>query len=158
MSQPSDATSRSEPRLVVVTGSRSWECFDLAVRVLSDLVTRTPEGFVIHHGDAKGVDASFKHAARFVGVEQVPHRADWNRWGRGAGPRRNEEMIGLGPDVVLAFHPEIEKHGGTHGCVCLALDVGVPVYHCRGEDCPPLLVRSLRRGRIEYETSRGPGY
>lgn len=144
-------------RVVVITGSRDWQCFDLAVRVLSDLVARTPDGLVVHHGDARGVDRSFRDAAEFVGVKQVPHPADWDRLGKKAGPVRNSEMVSIPPDVVLAFHPKLEGGGGTFDCACKALNARIPLFHFWSDRCEPLRVRSLRRGKIDYEDVSGDG-
>lgn len=139
-------------RIVVVTGSRNWECFDLAVRVLGGMVAKGGD-IELHHGDARGVDRSFQKAARFLNIPEFGHPAAWEDLGRRAGPVRNQAMIDLKPEFVVACHPELDKRGGTFDCVCRALSAGIRVYHIRGVDTKPLRVESLEPGKITYTTS-----
>jgi hypothetical protein len=48
------------------------------------------------------------YAARTPGYQIEAHPADWHRYGRAAGHRRNAEMITLGADGCVAFIRERE--------------------------------------------------
>lgn len=58
--------------------------------------------------------------------------ADWARYGRGAGPRRNQAMLDIGqPDLVVAFHNNLEASKGTKDMLTRAMGAGIPIYHVR---------------------------
>jgi predicted Rossmann-fold nucleotide-binding protein len=60
------------------------------------------------------------------GISEESHPANWNAWGRAAGPRRNQEMLMRKPNLVVAF-PGGE---GTADMVQKAIAAGVKVVHC----------------------------
>lgn len=54
--------------------------------------------------------------------------ADWKRYGKAAGPIRNQQMIDEGkPDLVLAFHENINESRGTKDMVARARGIGIKV-------------------------------
>jgi hypothetical protein len=72
-------------------------------RRVAELITRYgSDDLVILSGLARGVDTWAKQAADTLGVEVEEYPADWDRYGKGAGYRRNEEMIG-DADMVFAY-------------------------------------------------------
>jgi hypothetical protein len=66
------------------------------------------------------------YAARTPGYRTEAHPADWDRYGRGAGYRRNAEMIALGADGCAAFIRS-GSPGSTHA-VQLARAASIPVW------------------------------
>lgn len=75
------------------------------------------------HGNARGVD---RWAARTVGTFPIKKfDADWERYGKSAGHRRNAEMI-KHADALLAFPGGV----GTANCIEHARRKGIPVIHC----------------------------
>jgi hypothetical protein len=58
-------------------------------------------------------------------VESFP--ADWEQYGRAAGPIRNQQMLEAKPDRVFAFHEDLEHSKGTGDMVRRARKAGVPV-------------------------------
>lgn len=81
---------------------------------------------VVIEGDCHGVDRQAGQWARTHGVELVTFPADWRRFGRAAGPIRNQAMLDQGcPDLVLAFATAISK--GTNDMIRRAEVSGVPV-------------------------------
>lgn len=80
-----------------------------------------PEAVVT--GDATGVDS----VARSLGQklsEVVVHTADWKKYGKSAGPRRNT-LIVEDSDAIYAFWDG--KSPGTKNCVTQARERGIPV-------------------------------
>lgn len=87
---------------VLVCGGRNYEDKALVDEVLSHC-----ELTVLIHGDCPtGVDRLVDEWARsqdeYIHIEQYP--ADWKKYGRPAGPIRNQQMLNEGkPDLVIAF-------------------------------------------------------
>ena len=59
---------------------------------------------VIIHGAAAGADAMAGRYARENDIECREFPAEWERYGRSAGYKRNQQMLDEGkPDMVVAF-------------------------------------------------------
>lgn len=108
---------------VLVCGGRDFFDRDAAWAKL-DMLDHLRGIACIIHGGASGADyiAARWAATRKVGCEE--YRADWDRYGKAAGPKRNQQMIDLGfPDLVVAF-----KGGrGTADMVKRAQAASIPV-------------------------------
>jgi hypothetical protein len=121
-----------QPFRLLVTGSRTWHDIPAIERALAVILARHPEGVLLVHGACRrGADAiAAAYAARTPGYQVEAHPADWRRYGRAAGYRRNAEMIALGADGCAAF-----IRGGSPGstsAVRLARAAGIPVWlHAR---------------------------
>lgn len=72
-----------------------WEALDT-------LLKDKPVHFIIQ-GGARGADALADDWATQHGIHSVTVHALWKRYGPGAGPKRNEAMLMLEPDLVIAF-------------------------------------------------------
>lgn len=84
---------------VLVCGGRNWRDYGAVLRILTQL-----QPGVVIAGDATGADALALEAAAQIGCNSVKHHADWERYGKAAGPIRNGEMLRINkPDVVVAF-------------------------------------------------------
>ena len=55
------------------------------------------------HGAQRGADTMAGDWAERNGIHAVPVKALWGRYGNAAGPIRNQRMLELGPDLVVAF-------------------------------------------------------
>lgn len=133
-----------KPTRVIVTGDREWECIELARRVVARLVARY-DRVVIVHGNARGVDQSFRQAAEEACVEHEPHTAKWDVEGPGAGPRRNTQMVESGATFCLAVHRDLAASKGTKDCVRKAIAAGIPVWLIDREDGEPRRITELPR-------------
>lgn len=103
---------------VIVTGDRNWKRMDIIERELRKL----PADTLIIHGAARGADTLAKFAAERIGLRVINDGkgfpADWKRYGKAAGPIRNQQMLDEGrPDMVLAFHENISESRGTKDMV-----------------------------------------
>jgi hypothetical protein len=102
---------------VLACGSRDWTDGELIRRELSSL-----QGVdVVIEGEAPGADTLAAAAARELGIPVLPFPADWDHYGRAAGPIRNQQMIEEGhPDLVLAFSESLNSSRGTADMVARA--------------------------------------
>lgn len=115
----------ARPHRVLVTGSRAWGGHAIIYAALDALLAENPDMVVVHGACAQGADAlADRWAVRnWVSVER--HPAEWRRYGRSAGFRRNADMVALGADVCLAFI-RAGSSGATH-TADLAEKAGIPV-------------------------------
>src|SRR5262245_24371218 len=97
---------------VLVCGDRNWTDRE-AVFARLDGLNRIHDVELVIEGDATGAD---RMAGEWAVEREVPLSvwpAQWNRYGRGAGPRRNQQMLDQHPDAVLAFHHDLGESRGT---------------------------------------------
>lgn len=88
---------------LLVCGGRDYPDFNKVWSVLTEMHQAKPITLLIH-GGATGADAWAAAWAATYGVRAKEFLADWKRYGNGAGPKRNGDMIRYGdPDLVLAF-------------------------------------------------------
>lgn len=122
---------------VIITGDRAWYCPDLAHEVVGRLLLKYGPALTVIHGAASGVDAAFAEACSDLDVTQERHPADWDRYGKGAGPRRNAEIISAGADLCIAVHRFLPNSKGTKDAVQRAIAAGIPTYLIDSEDAVP---------------------
>jgi hypothetical protein len=105
---------------ILVCGSRDWDDPTIICTILDgfmasreNLTLNTEGEFTIIQGGARGADAMAKEWALANGVQMVEFPAEWDKYGRGAGPKRNQQMLDEKPDLVLAFSHDITTSRGT---------------------------------------------
>lgn len=76
-------------KYILVAGSRSFDDAEQLARILGENVG--PEDTIVE-GGAKGVDTMARQWAEARGIACVEIKADWARYGRAAGPKRNDAM------------------------------------------------------------------
>lgn len=97
---------------IAIIGSRGWTDWN---RFEDELAARvTPEWGTVVSGGAIGVDAAARVWAKKRGLDVREFLADWNRYGKSAGMRRNADIIGYA-DEVIAFWDGASK--GTHNSI-----------------------------------------
>lgn len=127
---------------ILVTGSRDWAdrnavyralnqvCDDFGLNYPPDEYGNTmpdPSRITVVHGHCPtGADQIADDWCIGAFFEAERHPADWDRHGKAAGPIRNQEMVDLGADLVLAF-PARGISRGTWDCVDRAREAGIPV-------------------------------
>ena len=87
---------------VLVCGGRDFADMDFVFTTLDSAHKRTPFDLLIH-GAAKGADSLAGAWALSRGIHTAAVPALWDAHGKAAGPKRNEAMLLLKPDVVIAF-------------------------------------------------------
>lgn len=121
----------------IVTGSRIYpneaDVWDALSMVVAERLGPGDTLTVVHGDCPTGADR-FAHnwcaaqdAMTYTSYRVVEERypADWDRHGKAAGPIRNQEMVDLGADLVLAF--VFGPSRGTHHCIAAAERAGIPI-------------------------------
>lgn len=94
-------------------------------------IIQTLEGLFseVIHGGAKGADTIAGNWAEATGLMTTVFPADWERYGKGAGPIRNQQMLDEGqPDLVVAYPTGLlSLSRGTRNMVTKAIIERVPL-------------------------------
>ena len=89
-------------------------------------LARRIDGGTIRIGDClTGVDGFTLSTCRSRAYLHEVFRADWDEYGRGAGPIRNARML-EGADVLYAF--PVSSSRGTRNAIGIALDRGIELH------------------------------
>ncbi len=95
---------------ILICGDRNWK----DVETIENFISSLPPDTVIIHGNSRGADKIAGRKAKEHGLTVKGYSADWDRYGRAAGPIRNKRMLLEGrPDRVVAFHNDLSKSRGT---------------------------------------------
>ena len=130
---------------VLVTGGRAFPDRESVVARLAACRQEAQQWgltlIVIHGACPTGADHWAALWCRRKGVEERRFPAQWDIWGRSAGPRRNQQMLDEGqPDLVLAF----PGGRGTADMVRRARAMGVLVVHGDSQVSPEF-ARAMQR-------------
>jgi len=109
---------------ILICGDRKWTDEQKIIDVLFPYVFKNP---TIIHGAAKGADTIGGRIAKVYNLRVNPYRSDWSKHGKSAGPIRNRDMLKLNPDVVLAFHNNLDESKGTKDMISIAREAGIEV-------------------------------
>jgi hypothetical protein len=133
---------------ILVTGNRRFGDYDLALTALSAVRWEFGPHFTVVYGDAPGADRLLAEMAEERGLGTEAHPAEWaapcqpdcrpghrrtrrdgTNYCPAAGNYRNQAMVDLGADLVLAFlvEPRISPCTGTRDCIRRAEAAGIPV-------------------------------
>ena len=115
--------------IVLVCGDRDWDDELLMCLALDVCADECEEGAIptIIEGGCRGADSMAGEIAYDNHWFMDEYEADWTEYGTHAGPIRNQQMLDEGePDLVLAFHDDIEKSKGTKDMLRRAIKAGVP--------------------------------
>lgn len=104
---------------VLVTGDREWD----DIKTVIDVLEQLPPDTILVHGACRGADNTCAAVAEALGFTVRPYPADWDRFRRGAGPIRNQQMLDCEHrpdepvDLCLAFHNNFSQSRGTRDMV-----------------------------------------
>ena len=120
---------------ILITGSRSWPDGDMdkIENVISEYVkktTRAGDTITFVYGDCPtGVDSFIPKIALKLPMNRVVmqecYEADWDKYGKSAGPKRNQQMVDSGADICMAFFHGASR--GTYNCTYKAESAGICV-------------------------------
>jgi len=86
---------------VIVAGGRNFNDYALMTERLNYLLSNQSE-IIIVSGLAKGADSLALRYAKEKGYPVISCPANWDKYGKSAGYRRNEEMANIA-DALVAF-------------------------------------------------------
>ena len=120
---------RSRPRrnrggtLVAVAGGKEAEDAD-AIWSALDTVKARHGDMILVHGGGPGAEKVAASWAERNAVHQIVCKPDWDRHGRAAPFRRNDDLLNLLPKGVVAF----PGSGITENLIDKARQLGIPVH------------------------------
>ena len=113
---------------VLICGDREWDDRE-KIRGELRALRKTWDVLEICEGECRGADTIAREEAERMGIPVRPFPADWRRYGKRAGPIRNRQMLKeFAPDMVLAFHDDIERSRGTRDMVTIARAANIPTH------------------------------
>ena len=105
----SEAHSIVTPHRIIIAGSRDFFDYDLLKRSCDIVLERAKKPIEIVSGNARGADRLGEKYARDHGHILTLFPAEWDKYGKSAGFRRNIKMAGYA-DVLIAF-----SHNNSRG-------------------------------------------
>lgn len=109
---------------ILICGDRNWADFK---KVEDKLNQFNPLEDIIITGGCRGADKIAEYLGKKKGFKVEVFPADWNKYGLGAGPVRNKQMLDQNPSIVIAFHSDIDNSKGTKNCITQAAKKEIPV-------------------------------
>lgn len=108
---------------ILVSGSRKW----VEQAPIERELRRFPRGTILVHGGARGADNIAGYVGERLGFIVRVYPADWDQYGKRAGPLRNVLMLerehpdkdGVYVDHWLAFHEDPSLGKGTRNMLWL---------------------------------------
>lgn len=104
---------------ILITGSRNWANINLVRYALSKFTGDV----TLVHGDARGADRIAGDIGTELGFNVKKYPANWEKYGKSAGPIRNSEMLekehlpGDSIQLVIAFHEDFYNSKGTKNMI-----------------------------------------
>mgnify|MGYP006359556427 CR=1 FL=1 len=111
---------------IVIAGSRTFGNYDLLSKVVKQVITR--EGItnpIIISGGARGADELGERFAYDNNLHCRVFPAQWNKYGKSAGYRRNVEMASIS-HLCIAFWDGESR--GTQHMINICRERGIKVY------------------------------
>ena len=102
-----DTEHANSQLFLIVAGSRNITDYEYIRNVLKGVKDSTSKSLVVVHGGARGVDSLAGRACAELGIPVKVFPADWDRFGKSAGYRRNEQMH----QFIAQFK--------NRGCLCI---------------------------------------
>ncbi len=86
---------------VIIAGSRGFSDFQLLMAKCEEILANRDDVEIVS-GTAKGADKMGEHYASLRGFKVKQFPADWDKYGKSAGYKRNSQMADYA-DMLIAF-------------------------------------------------------
>lgn len=114
-------------KYLLIAGSRTFNDLETFDKVTREVIGEDRE-ITIVEGGAAGADSLAKDFANENGFPVMEFKPDWKKYGRAAGPKRNDTMVAFIKEnggKALYFWDEESK--GTKQCIASAKKKGIDV-------------------------------
>lgn len=115
---------------IIIAGSRNFCDYNLlATSVKEYLDALDNSNIVIISGTARGADQLGERFANEYGIQTKRFPANWNEYGKSAGPIRNRQMAEYaaeGRGILFAFWDGCSR--GTYSMIDLAKKLGLEIH------------------------------
>ena len=104
---------------IIIAGGRNFNDYELLEKEVSGFLKTLDidSGLEIVSGGAKGVDAMGERFAQENNFAVKLFPAEWSKYGRGAGPKRNKQMAEYATHLIVFWNGESR---GTKSMIMLA--------------------------------------
>ncbi len=126
---------------IICCGDRNWTNTSIIEKMILELAPHH-----IIHGAAPGVDSIAGQIGNKLGIIVTSVPAQWDLLGQVAGPIRNTAMLKMKPDLVIAFHNNIQKSKGTKNMILQSIQQGVHV-RLYNKDGDQLFAKQIEGGK-----------
>ena len=111
---------------IVIAGCRDYNNYDEAKEFIEYCLSRIRKEneIIIVSGGARGADALGERYAKENGFKIERYPAHWEKYGKSAGPKRNEQMAKVA-DCVICFWDK--KSLGTKSMIGFAKEYNKPI-------------------------------
>lgn len=111
---------------IVVAGCRDYENYEEAREYIDNCISNIRKMYtlIFVSGGCKGADMLGERYAKENGFKIERYKADWNKYGKSAGPKRNMQMS-LVADYVICFWDG--KSRGTLSMINCAKQLNKPL-------------------------------
>ena len=113
---------------ILVAGSRGFDDMDRLEKILEENLMADD---TIVEGGARGVDTMARQWAEARGISFIEMKADWAKYGKAAGPKRNDAMVEfVAEHKGRALFIWDGKSKGTKQCIQSAMkkELSVMIY------------------------------
>ncbi len=110
-----------KPFRVIVAGGRDFNDYELMKRKLDHILSKVSlkRDIIIISGTARGADSLGERYAREKGYKVERFSADWNRFGKSAGYKRNTQMAEVAQACICFWD---QNSRGTQHMINIARD------------------------------------
>lgn len=120
------ANKEKPTKKIIIAGSRTFENYTEARNILNSYLNKN-FNYVIISGKCRGADKLGEKYAKEKGFEIIEFPADWEKFGKKAGPIRNEAMIKECDEVFIFWDG---RSRGTKNLIELAKRFGKTLKAC----------------------------